>query len=88
MRTIEDVLSRLRGEFLEMPGLRLNSAQVQRLCGVEQTTCQLALDLLVDAAFLSVRSDGQYARVADGMIPGPRVAKAALRPEQRVPLAS
>jgi hypothetical protein len=32
MRTIEDVRNRLRSEFLEMPGLRLTSEQVQRLC--------------------------------------------------------
>jgi hypothetical protein len=40
MRTIEDVLNRLRAEFLEMPGLRLKSEQVQRLCGVERMICQ------------------------------------------------
>ena len=35
MRTIEDVLNRLRAEYLEMPGLRLKPAQVQRLDGVD-----------------------------------------------------
>jgi hypothetical protein len=29
MRTIEDVLNRLRAEYLEMPGLRLKPEQVQ-----------------------------------------------------------
>jgi hypothetical protein len=37
MGTIEDVRDRLRAEFLEMPGLRLKSEQVQRLCGVERS---------------------------------------------------
>jgi hypothetical protein len=45
----ERLLKRIRAEFLEMPGLCLTSEQVQRLCGVERTICQLVLDSLVDA---------------------------------------
>jgi hypothetical protein len=48
MRTIDAVFNRIRAEFLEMPGLRLTSEQVQRLCGIERTICQLVLDMLVD----------------------------------------
>jgi hypothetical protein len=88
MRTIEDVLTRLRAEFLEMPGLRLTSEQVQRLCGVERTICQLVLDSLVDARFLCVKSDGAYARVTDGAVSRPRPAVAGLRLEQRFVKAS
>ena len=44
-------------EFVEMPGLRLTSEQVQRLCGVEPTICQLVLDSLVEAKFLCVKSE-------------------------------
>jgi hypothetical protein len=69
MRTIEDVRNRLRAEFSEMPGLRLTSEQVQRLCGVERTICQLVLDSLVDAKFLCVKSDGAYIRLTDGRSP-------------------
>ena len=69
MRTIEDALNRLRGEFLEMPGLRLKSEQVQRLCGVERTICQRVLDSLVDENFLCVKSDGHYARLTTGREP-------------------
>jgi len=76
MRMIEDVLNRLRAEFLEMPGLRLKSEQVQRLCGVERTICQAMLDLLVDEKLLCLKSDGHYARLTDGMIHRPRPAKA------------
>jgi hypothetical protein len=35
-----------------MPGRRLKPEQVQRLCGIEQTICQLVLESLVDAKFL------------------------------------
>jgi hypothetical protein len=88
MRSIEDVLNRLRAEFLEMPGLRLKSEQVQRLCGVEQTICQLVLDSLVNAKFLCVKSDGAYARLTDGEISRPRAAKADLKPAPRLVKAS
>ncbi len=88
MRTIEDVVTRLRAEFLEMPGLRLKSEQVQRLCGIEDSICQLVLDSLVDAKFLCVRPDGHYARLTDGEMPRPRAVKADLRPEPRFVKAS
>ena len=51
MTTIDDVVNRLRAEFLEMPGLRLTSGQVQRLCGVEKALCQRGLDSLVATKF-------------------------------------
>jgi hypothetical protein len=59
-------IERLRAEFLEMPGLRLTPVQVQRLCGVDTTVCQGALDALVDVTFLRVNQDGTYARHSDG----------------------
>jgi hypothetical protein len=69
MRTIEDVLNRLRAEFLEMRGLRLKAEQVERLCGIERTMCQLVLDSLVDRKFLCIKSDGHYARLTTGHHP-------------------
>jgi hypothetical protein len=66
MRTIDGVLTRLRAEFVEMPGLLLTAAQVQRLCGVEPAMCQVVLDALVDARFLYVKPDGTYGRLVDG----------------------
>ena len=79
MRTSHNVLTRLRAEYLEMPGLRLTPEQVQRLCGIERMICQSALDSLVDAKFLCVKADGKYARSTDGaVILRPRVAKADL----------
>jgi len=67
----EVVVARIRGEFLEMPGLRLTAEQVQRLCGVEQTICRLVLESLVDGGFLCRTPDGAYARAIDGEIPHP-----------------
>jgi hypothetical protein len=79
MGTIVDAIPRVRAEYLEMPGLRLKPDQVQRLFGVEQSICQMVLDALVAERFLCVKSDGQYARVADGPLVHPQAAKAGLR---------
>ena len=57
----ERLFERVRAEYLEMPGLHLKLEQVQRLCGIERTVCQMVLDSLVDAKFLCVKSDGHYA---------------------------
>jgi hypothetical protein len=80
MRAIDDVIDRLRAEFLEMPGMRLTREQVQRLCGLEHTVCQAVLDSLVDVNFLCVSPDGRYARATDGQAGPLRAAKAGIRP--------
>jgi hypothetical protein len=87
MRTIEDVLQRLRAEYLEMPGMRLKTDQVQRLCGIEQNICQMVLETLVDARFLCVTPDGHYTRVTDQQL-RIRPAKADLRTDTRSQRAS
>jgi hypothetical protein len=86
MTSVEDVLHRVRTEYLEMPGLRLKAEQAPHLCGVEQTICQVVLDVLVDEQFLSVNSDGDYARPTDGH--DPRTKKADLRIDMRSKKAS
>ncbi len=67
---------RIRAEYLEMPGMRLTPAQVQRLSGVEISICALVLDDLVRAQFLHRGLDGSYARGGDGDPSRPRVARA------------
>jgi hypothetical protein len=79
MRMVQDVLNRLSAEYLAMPGLRLKPEQVQRLCGIERTMCQLVLDSLLESKFLCVKSDGRYARLTDGTIHRPHPAKAGIR---------
>jgi hypothetical protein len=65
---IDDVLQRIQGEYLEMPGLRLTAAQAQRLWGLERGTCDALLGALVDAKFLSQTRDGSFVRL-DGASP-------------------
>ena len=88
MASLPEVLRQLRAEYLEMPGLRLNAAQVQRLCGVERIICQTGLDALVAERFLRVSLDGYYTRSSEGQIPRPLAAKARLDTGRRSTKAS
>lgn len=60
---IDDVLQRIQGEYVEMPGLRLTPAQAQRLWGLERDVCNALLGALVDAKFLAQTRDGAYVRL-------------------------
>ena len=71
----EDVLRRVQGEFLEMPGLRLTGAQARRLWGLDAVACEALLGALVDAKFLFQTRDGSFMKM-DHAAP----AKASLRP--------
>ena len=53
---------RIRGEFLEMPGLRLTSEQAARLWHVDVATCTLVLSRLVADRFLIRTRSGAYVR--------------------------
>ena len=59
---IDDVLQRIQGEFVEMPGLRLTAAQAQRLWGLDRSVCEELLSALVNANFLSQTRDGSFVR--------------------------
>jgi hypothetical protein len=57
--TLED---RIRGEFLEMPGLRLTPQQASRLWAVDHTTSERLLDRLAASGFLARTREGAYLR--------------------------
>ena len=61
-RGIQDVVRRIRGEFLEMPGLRLTREQARRLWRLDETACEAVLGALVDARFLARTRDGAFIR--------------------------
>jgi hypothetical protein len=65
---IDEVLQRIQGEYVEMPGLRLTTAQAQRLWGLERDVCDALLGALVDAKFLTQTRDGAFVRL-DGARP-------------------
>jgi hypothetical protein len=62
-RPIEEMLRRVQGEFLEMPGLRLTGAQARRLWGLDPAVCEALLGALVDAKFLFKTGDGAFMKV-------------------------
>ena len=62
MTDIDAIIRRVRGEFREMPGLRLTPAQAMRLWGLELETCRRVIDELVDAAFLRWTAGGTITR--------------------------
>ena len=76
------ILQRIYGEFLEMPGMRLTLSQAQRLWGLDERTCQVLLEYLVDMKFLCRSPHGNYGRTSDGAapFPRPRMAKAGIDP--------
>jgi hypothetical protein len=63
--TLGDHIRRIYVEYLEMPGLRLTGAQARRLWDLDPVTCQAALDVLIDARFLTRTDDGLYMRLID-----------------------
>lgn len=58
--SITRLLTRIRGEFLEMPGLRLTSAQAARLWALDRRTSERILDGLTTAGFLLRSREGAY----------------------------
>ena len=73
----DQMLSRVCGEYLEMPGLRLTQKQAQRLWGIDEPTCAQVLEFLVEVKFLQRSGVGSYTRYADGAvaIPDLRMAR-------------
>lgn len=65
-RADEDVLRRVRGEFLEMPGMRLTEAQARRLWNLDAAACRDLLNALVDSKFLFRTRDGAFMRIEPG----------------------
>jgi hypothetical protein len=76
MTVARRMLDRIRAEYLEMPGMRLTTEQVQRLCGVDASVCQLVMDSLVAIRFLCVYPDGTYVRATGDSVPSTRLVSA------------
>ncbi len=62
---VEDWLTLVRAEYLEIPGLSLTKPQVERLWGLDPVTCEALLAALVDIKFLRRTVREAYVR-ADG----------------------
>jgi DNA-binding IclR family transcriptional regulator len=62
--TLDTLLSRVRAEFVEMPGLSLTEGQAARLWQVDPTTTADLLRRLVEARFLARTGAGHYRRLS------------------------
>jgi hypothetical protein len=56
--------TRIRGEYLEMPGLRLTFKQACRLWQLDPTTCETVLERLIAEGFLRRKENGTFIAVA------------------------
>lgn len=63
---LDDVVLRVRCEYIEMPGLRLTPAQAQRLWGVDAVATRSVIQTLVEAKFLRQATDGAFVRADSG----------------------
>lgn len=61
----DSVITRIKSEFVEMPGLRLTTAQAMKLWGLERAECQRVINALVSAAFLQRNARGEVQRAGD-----------------------
>jgi hypothetical protein len=59
------LLLRIRGEYLEMQGLRLTLTQAMRLFNLDALTCDVALRTLVEDGFLWQTPQGAFLRRDD-----------------------
>lgn len=56
------LLTRIRAEFCEMPGLRLTPPQARRLWGLEAPVCDTVIAWLMADGFLRRTADGHFVR--------------------------
>jgi hypothetical protein len=62
---MNELVSRIRAEFLEMPGLRLTVRQASRLWGLDEGSCRHVIDVLIGSSFLRWTPGGTIARAQD-----------------------
>jgi hypothetical protein len=64
--TLRDWLRLIRAEYLEVPGLHLTKAQIQRMWGLDAATCDALIRTLVESRFLRRTTADRYGRFDAG----------------------
>ena len=59
---LHDLLRRIEGEYREMPGMSVTTAQAQRLWALDSTTCKVVLAALVERGVLRRTPRGTYVK--------------------------
>ena len=62
---LELLAARVRGDYGEMPGLRVTLGQASLLWQVDEANCEVLLDHLVQEGFLRRRANGYYVVAED-----------------------
>ena len=60
--TFDAVVARARGEFVEMPGLKLTAAQARRLWALDSELCTAVLRELLHSGFLRCVAGASFVR--------------------------
>lgn len=60
--TLAEWIRLIRAEYLEVPGLHLTRAQIQRMWGLDATTCDALIRALVETRFLRRTASDRYGR--------------------------
>jgi hypothetical protein len=60
----ERLLQRIKGEYLEMPGLALTLQEAQRLWALDRQTCETVLCGLVQSGFLVTTNAGAFVQAS------------------------
>jgi hypothetical protein len=63
---LQDLVNRIRMEYLEMPGLALTSGQARRMWNLDPALCDAVLSTLVREEFLSETRHGAFLRRGEG----------------------
>ena len=66
---VEALVTRIRAEYREMPGLQLTFAQARVLWQLDNPTCSAVLQALVDRGFLVGTSDGRFIAASTNRVP-------------------
>jgi hypothetical protein len=63
----EDVINVIRGEFNEMPGMKLTRDQFCRLWNLESDEAERVIRFLTSSRFLQRDRENRYGRATDGV---------------------
>ena len=60
MFSTSTLISKMRGEYESLPGLKLTREQACRLWAVDEETCEIAFDALISEGFLHRTGTGKF----------------------------
>jgi hypothetical protein len=62
----EQIVQRMRADYLELPGLKLTRAQARCLWGLDADTCDQLLAYLIESGFIVCTRNDTYVRADAG----------------------